>query len=81
MRAQKKFFLVVLVLGSCLGFTAPAYAYLDPGTGSLLLQGLIATIAAGAATVSIYWGKVRSYFAKKKEPDDGHSDGQGKEDE
>jgi hypothetical protein len=78
---HKKFLAVVSVLGVYIGFTAPAYAYLDPGTGSLLLQGLIATIAAGAATVSIYWGKVRSYFSKKKEPDGGHSDEQGKDDE
>ena len=32
----------------------PAEAYLDPGTGSMLLQGLIAVIGATLATVGIY---------------------------
>jgi Na+-transporting methylmalonyl-CoA/oxaloacetate decarboxylase beta subunit len=78
---QKKSLVVVCVLGVYVGFTAPAHAYLDPGTGSLLLQGLIASVAAVAATGSIYWGKIRAYFSKKKDPDDGRSDEQGKDNE
>jgi hypothetical protein len=50
-----------------LGFslTPPAYAYLDPGTGSVLLQGLIGGIAAIISFLSIYWHKVKSFFSKK----------------
>jgi uncharacterized membrane protein len=80
-RTRKMIVAVILVVGCCIGFTTPAYAYLDPGTGSLLLQGLIATIAAGAATVSIYWHKVRSFFSGKDEADDTHTDEQGQENE
>ncbi len=81
MGSQRKFPVIVCVLGITIGFTAPAHAYLDPGTGSLLLQGLIATMVAAAATGSIYWGKIRSFFAKKKEPDDSPSDMKGEENE
>ncbi|MVA99797.1 hypothetical protein GN330_21315 [Nitratireductor sp. CAU 1489] len=45
----------------------PAYAYLDPGTGSMLLQGLIAGVAATMAAGSLYWAKVKSYFSRKAE--------------
>ena len=29
-----------------ISYTSPAYAYLDPGTGSMIIQGLIAGLAA-----------------------------------
>ncbi|MCF8493394.1 MAG: 50S ribosomal protein L11 methyltransferase [Sphingomonadaceae bacterium] len=37
--------------------TSPAYAYLDPGTASMLLQGLLGGIAAFFAVGSMYWKK------------------------
>ena len=49
-----------------ISYTSPAYAYLDPGTGSMLLQGLIGGIAAAIAFLSIYWQKVKAFFGKKK---------------
>ena len=42
----------------------PAYAYLDPGTGSMILQGLIAGVAMISLTVKIYWYKFLSFFKK-----------------
>lgn len=42
----------------------PCFAYLDPGTGSLLLQGLIGAIATVLATVGIYRKKVKDFFRK-----------------
>ena len=43
-----------------------AYAYIDPGTGSIILQALIGALAAAGAAISIYWSKVKSFFQKKK---------------
>ena len=40
----------------------PAYAYLDPGTGSMILQMLIAGLAAAAVVGKLYWLKIKSYF-------------------
>ena len=54
-----------LIVG-LISYTSPAYAYLDPGTGSMLLQGLIAGLAAFISVVSIYWQKVKSFFVKKE---------------
>ncbi len=46
-------------LGLFLVLTDSAYAYLDPGTGSILLQGLIGAIAAGLAFFKFYWHKLK----------------------
>ena len=54
-----------LIVG-LISYTSPAYAYLDPGTGSILLQGLIAGIAMTMAFLSIYWQKVKAFFVKQK---------------
>ena len=37
--------------------TGQANAYLDPGTGSMILQGLIAGLMVVATTMGIYWNK------------------------
>jgi hypothetical protein len=38
----------------------PAWAYLDPGTGTILLQALIASVVGGFALIGIYWRKLKS---------------------
>jgi len=58
-----------LAIGTLM-YTSPAYAYLDPGTGSMLLQALIGGIAAGFAVLSLYWQKVKAFFAKGKTVND-----------
>ena len=49
-----------------LGSPQPAFAYLDPGTGSMILQGLIAGIAVAGFTIKTYWYKLRSLFGKQE---------------
>jgi hypothetical protein len=44
--------------------TQNAYAYLDPGTGSMILQGLIGGIAGGMFALRIYWGKLKTRFGR-----------------
>ncbi|MDA1101627.1 MAG: hypothetical protein O2967_21920 [Proteobacteria bacterium] len=54
--------------------TAPAHAYLDPGTGSMILQA-IATAGIGAMLYfAWFWRKIKSFFggdatAKNAEPE------------
>ena len=48
-------------------FPAQAWAYLDPGTGSMILQGLLAGIAVAGATARLYWHKVLAFFGGKSE--------------
>ena len=44
-----------------------AYAYLDPGSGSLIIQSLLALIATIGAYLSIYWRKFKSLFKRNKD--------------
>ncbi len=39
-----------------------AFAYLDPATGSLILQGALAAVFAAAFTVKTYWYRLKSMF-------------------
>jgi hypothetical protein len=45
-----------------LTFSSPAWAYIDPGTGSLILQGLIAAFATTAAAISLYWRRLKDMW-------------------
>ena len=39
-----------------------SYAYLDPGTGSFILQALIGGIAAFFTTIVLYWRKAKNFL-------------------
>ena len=41
-----------------------AHAYIDPGTGSLILQGIIGFIALGITSVTIFWNKIKIFLRK-----------------
>jgi hypothetical protein len=43
-------------------FPRTAYAYLDPGTGSYVLQIILAAFVGVAFTIKIYWGKIKTIF-------------------
>lgn len=42
-----------------------SFAYLDPGTGSMILQGIIAGIAIAGFTIKNFWYQILGYFGKK----------------
>ena len=43
-----------------------AFAYLDPGTGSIIIQGIIGAIAGGLVLGRMYWQKVKGLFSRPK---------------
>ena len=45
-------------------FTSSAHAYLDPGTGSIILQAILGAFAAFLSTLYIFWEKVKIFFRK-----------------
>lgn len=49
---------------------SPAYAYLDPGTGSIILQGLLGALAAISVVVSLYWRRMLRFLGLSKKPID-----------
>ena len=40
-----------------------AHAYLDPGTGSIILQAIIASFAVTVTFISIYWKKFKAFVS------------------
>ena len=59
-----------LIVGSfmctLLGYVDSAEAYLDPGTGSMILQGLIASIAAGFVVIGLDWQRFKSFVGRMR---------------
>lgn len=46
-------------------FAAPVF-YLDPGSGSFLIQLLLAAVLGIGVAVRIYWAKIKTLFNGKK---------------
>ena len=55
-------FILVIVLTVCV--YTPAYAYLDPGTGSYILQVIIAALLGMAYLVKVYWKKILGFWGR-----------------
>ena len=49
-----------------LNIAAPAQAYLDPATGSIMLQILLGSIAGMAAIVKIYWVNIKGFINRRR---------------
>jgi hypothetical protein len=62
---------VVSLVGTLamLSVAAPAHAYLDPGTGSIILQATIGAIAGATLFARTWIYKVKSLFTRGKSSD------------
>jgi hypothetical protein len=50
---------------ACTVLAAPSYAYLDPGTGSIILQSILAGIAVAMGVLRLYWYRLKAFFSGK----------------
>ena len=57
-------FAVYLLIASLL-FPSPAHAYLDPGTGSMIVQLVIGAVAVAGMTLKMYWRKIMDLFGHR----------------
>jgi len=66
------------VAGGLTAIYAPsAAAYVDPGAGSIILQGLLAALAMIAVAGSMFWQRVKATFRRlfsRKKPQSGGTD-------
>ena len=60
--------IVIWVAVPLAGFASAAHAYLDPGTGTILVQSLLAGIAGAVAVVSLYWQRIKAFFVNLRKP-------------
>ena len=57
---------IAFVLVACLSMASPAYAYLDPGTGSMLISAVLGVAAAVALAVKMFWYRLVGFFRGKR---------------
>lgn len=63
--------LLSAILAAVWAFAPPVYAYLDPGTGSMLLQSIVGGLAVIAGVVAHYWrGARQRLFFRRPLPSD-----------
>jgi len=55
--------ILVLTLFSLI-FPRKAHAYLDPGTGSYILQILIAVLIGALFSIKLFWNRIKYFFIK-----------------
>jgi hypothetical protein len=59
-----QFALFALVTLATLDIDTPAYAYLDPGTGAMILQAVFGGVAGALVFGRIFWGRIKSFFGR-----------------
>jgi hypothetical protein len=63
------FLCIAGVLVAMVVYAPPAYAYVDPGTGGLVLQLLLGGVAGALVIVKLYWEKLTGLFRRGKNAD------------
>jgi len=58
---------MAVVFLSLLLQTKPAFAYLDPGTGGMLIQIILGGVAGLAVAGKLFWHQLRSFFGFDKD--------------
>jgi hypothetical protein len=57
-----KYIMFFIFIALVLVFPSSAHAYLDPGTGSFVVQIIIAGVAVVALNIKIFWQKIKKLF-------------------
>ncbi len=70
---MENYMLINSFIISTVGLTRPL-AYLDPGSGSYLLQLLIAALLGGLFALRMYWGRIKSFFRRGSDREDSDSE-------
>lgn len=61
---MKRIIGVLLFAGIAFVVVDHAHAYIDPGTGSMIIQGLLAAVAACAVTIGIFWRRLKDFWGR-----------------
>ena len=51
-------------------FVSVAFAYIDPGTGSMILQSLIGVLVGAGIILKVYWTKIKFAILDRKSKKD-----------
>ena len=59
---MKELAVILMSIFLVLIFVNQSYAYIDPGTGSMLVQAVLAAIVAVSVSIGIFWHRIRSFL-------------------
>jgi hypothetical protein len=62
--------IALLALIVLLATAAPAYAYLDPGSGSMMVQLLLGGVAGAVVIVRLYWARLLTILGLRRDKTD-----------
>jgi len=66
MKPIKSLHLLVIITSLSFGFfMSDAYAYIDPGSGSMIIQMIIGALVGVGITLKIYWYKIKEKLSFK----------------
>ena len=63
----------LVLLTACLT-PATAMAYIDPGTGSFVLQGILAAIVGAGVAIKVFWHRIAALFGRRPVDEDDELD-------
>lgn len=63
MRARRTFILILTVAALGFGHTGEAHAYLDPASGSILLQLILGGVASAGVVAKLYWRRAKERWS------------------
>jgi hypothetical protein len=58
-----RFTLVIALLLLCI--PSGLFAYIDPGSGSYIIQVIIAAFLGGAVAIKVFWQRIKNFFASR----------------
>lgn len=67
---MKSYIIILSLLSITNYFISDAYAYVDPGTGSLFIQAILGILVGIGITTKIYWHKLKEKFYSIKKNSD-----------
>ena len=67
MKFRHNFFNIIttLMISFCTLFVSDAYAYLDPASGSIIIQVIIGALVGVGIAAKIYWEKIKIGLSNK----------------
>ena len=69
-----KFKTQIFLFAAIVCFVPDANAYLDPGSGSYLVQMIIAGVLGGFAAIKLYWNRIVNFFRGGSDSSTGDDD-------
>ena len=63
---KKRGLAIIVLCTSLLAYAPVASAYLDPGTGSMIMSAIIGLFATAALAIKTYWYKIKRLLTGKR---------------